>query len=344
VALEHDAWIEEVFGIRMAEALAAASASTADGAGDTDGPASGQGRRPRRERAKPVPRAGIGPAQAKRAQALLHKMLAADQKRVSDLLDQAKGPEKAYLTKALASGRTAAELVAFQARIAGKDHAWMENNLHLVGSTHGRGVKQQWESSCVPTTVEAMRGELDPLYALCMNESNPALTRADDTDATRLNPELAADQKRKLVRGGGVATNRDTPGSGMGFDQILADQAGATGLAFTERWVGPSAQGGQTVDQVLGEMDTSLKSGLPVPMRITTPGTKGGHAVLCTGFDKGPPRRYSIHDPWEGKTVIVTEDDIRNDKFTIAGWNHVSHIFQPSPKAGGKAKKRGGKP
>ena len=52
--------------------------------------------------------------------------------------------------------------------------------------------------------------------------------------------------------------------------------------------------------------------------------------MLVTGVDAGPPRTYSIHDPWNGKIVKVTDKQIKENNFNIAGWNKVSHMYKPS--------------
>jgi hypothetical protein len=157
----------------------------------------------------------LGKAQTDRADKLLGAMSKEDQAKVGELLEKAKPEEMKYLQKALASSHSAAELDAFYKAIAGKDKAWMDANLHVVGDSKGQGIKQQWECSCGPTTIQAMKGELDPIYALKLRTENPHLTEAKDDDATALNPNMAAEQKSILVGHGGIATNRDTTGQGM---------------------------------------------------------------------------------------------------------------------------------
>ena len=39
-----------------------------------------------------------------------------------------------------------------------------------MGLAKGKGIKQQWHDSCAPTTMQAMMGELDPIYALKLHE------------------------------------------------------------------------------------------------------------------------------------------------------------------------------
>ena len=160
MALEHDAWIERVFGVVMPGAGSEPSAS--DIFGSSGMGALSPGAHAAAGLGRPVPRAGLGSVQINRARDLGAKMPPADRQRIGPLISKAPEEERPYLIKALASGHSAAELMAFHAQIAGKPRDWLQNNLHLVGKTNGKGVKQQWAQSCVSTTVEAMRGELGP--------------------------------------------------------------------------------------------------------------------------------------------------------------------------------------
>ena len=275
--------------------------------------------------ADPVPRVELGKAQTDRSDKLLAAMSKDDQAKVGELLEKAKPEEKKYLQKALASNHSAAELDTFYKQIAGKDKAWMDVNLHVVGDSQGKGIKQQWECSCGPTTIQAMRGELDPVYALKLRTDNPHLTEAKDDDATALNPNMAADQKAILVGHGGIATNRDTDGKGISLGGALNEQKGVTGLKFDTEDV-PDDK----FDARLAELDSALSGGLPVPIRVSSPGATGGHFVLVVGGELGPPRVYSIHDPWDGKIIKASEADIKAKKLNIAGWTQITHIYKPS--------------
>src|SRR5438105_1590370 len=85
---------------------------------------------------------------------------------------QAEEKARQYLLKGVATGHSAHQLEEFDKKIKGKDEVWMQDHLSLTGDSHGRGVQQQWSTSCNATTAQAVRGELDPLYALDTHESN----------------------------------------------------------------------------------------------------------------------------------------------------------------------------
>jgi hypothetical protein len=266
----------------------------------------------------------LGAMQQGRGDTLLAAMPSADQARVTELLANAAPAERKYLQKALACGHTAAELATFGSAIAGKDKAWMEGNLHVVGQSDGRGIRQQWQSSCAPTTAQAVKAELDPIYALRLRTENPELADADNTAATRRNPALAAEQSALLQAGGGLATNRNTPGRGMQLDSALNAVSGGTGLRFTTVPARDDA-----IDAQLDAMDRAVGSGLPVPIRVSSSGSTGGHFALAVASEPGPPRVFAVHDPWDGKIIRVSETAIKGKTLNIAGWTEITHFYTP---------------
>jgi len=195
---------------------------------------------------KPVPRASLGPAQTARATKLMDAMTPKDRADVEAILTKAKPAEKQYVEKALASNHTARDIKTFYSKIAGKDVKWMERNLHVVGEPSGKGIKQQWRDSCGPTTVQAMMGELDPVYALKLRMENPNLDRANDESGATKNPKAAAEQKLILEGKGGKAVDRgsteqelDAAGNkvncGMPLADALNDKTSTTGLEFAKK-------------------------------------------------------------------------------------------------------------
>ena len=344
MAFEHDAWIKRVFGFDMGT-LTGAPAGRAVGA-RASAVAAKHGPPPVNAATvlpavKPSPRAGLGPAQLNRARDLVARMPPPDRDNVQGMVAKAGEGERPYLVKALASGHSAAELAAFHAQVAGKPQTWMRDNLHLVGNTHGKGVKQQWANSCVATTVQAVRGELDPIYALRTNQQNPNPTRADDKDGMRLNPRSAAEQRAELRDSKSDGDNRagpKFPHLGEDDGDIIKHLDRATGLKFRIKSVIPKnilyddkdLRAPQAVDDAIAGVKSSLKSGLPVPLGVVrvSDGHEvgihlkskmlvGSHLVLCTRFEPGPPPRYSIHDPDTGNTLVVTEAELRTGKLPL---------------------------
>jgi hypothetical protein len=283
----------------------------------------------------------MGSAQGERADATLKKLPEADQKEVQALMDNAKSEaEKQYLLKGVAAGHSAAELKAFAKKIEGKDEKWMRDNLSVTGSSKGTGVKQQWSMSCNATAAQAVKAQMDPIYALKLHEENPELDQADNADATAKNPKLAQEQKDMLtsnytgargpMSGGGAVPRSGPAAAGRWNDDLLNNNSDSTGITYAPKDVGA----GMSVNDAIGKIDSGTGRGQPVPIVIGDNGAnKNAHYVLVTGMGKGPPKQYTIHDPGSGQTVVRTEDDIKNGKINLSGWNHLSTIEDPSTKA-----------
>jgi hypothetical protein len=282
----------------------------------------------------------LGSAQDERATAVLKKMSKADQQAVGKLMDDAKSEaEKSYIQKGVASGHSVKELQEFAKKIQGKDAKWMRNNLSLTGNSKGRGVEQQWSMSCNATAVEAVHGQMDPVYALKMHEDSPKLDKADDSDATKVNPKLAEDQRKMLTssykgkastdKSGGVAVARGAAGGqGRWADDLLNNVSDSTGVSYTTKKLG----GGTTVDDAIKSIDSGVSKGQPVPIIIGSGPTAYNHYVVVTGMEKGPPKSYTIHDPGSGKTVVRTEAQLKGGAINLSGWNQISAFEDPSTK------------
>lgn len=280
----------------------------------------------------PVERVVLGMAQRERAAENMAKMSPEDHAKVTKVLETAaaQNPDQVdYVAKALAAGHSTAEVEAFQKEIAGRDKAWMDEHLHLVGSSTGHGIKQQWSHSCAPTEVEAMKGELDPIYAMQLRKANPHLDQADDKDASKVNPALANEQFNLLTQGGGNAApreNADGSGHGVKMSKLLNSEGSVMGMQFDRKEIGSDATMGEALDTA----QEKLKGGLPVPISVGDDSNPYAHAAMMTGVDPGPPRRFSIHDPWTGSTKTYSEDDIRSGKLDVGSCKKIAAIYPPS--------------
>ena len=285
---------------------------------------------------KEVEPAILGETQNARADAVLKKLPEADQKEVTKLMDSAKSEaEKQYLLKGVAAGHPVAELKQFAKKIEGKDETWMRDNLSVTGSSTGSGVKQQWSQSCNATAAQAVKAQMDPLYALKLHEENPTLDQADNTDGTKMNPKLAAEQKSGLesnyagsVAGGtkGVAAPRTGGGSGRWADDLLNNQSDTTGVSYATQQDPP-------IGDAMKSIDSGVGKGQPVPIVIGNSAKDYRHYVVVTGMTKGPPKQYTIHDPGSGKTVVRTEAQLSGGALNLSGANRITAIENPSAKA-----------
>ncbi len=254
-------------------------------------------------------------------------------RRFDNLLAAAKSDaERAYIKKALAAGHTVDEVSAFADRIRGQSSDWMQDNLSLTMDTQGKGVQQQWHHSCNATMVQAVQGELDPIYALQTHDQNPNFHKVDDNNATAQNPSLAAEQKAMLQTSykggaGGVAVDRAAGGgAGRWADDLLNARSTTTGLDYTTT----KSPGNQAA--LLGQIDQGLEKGAPVPIVIGAPGATYAHYVVVTGSLDGPPKSYIVHDPWSGDTVTQPATAFQNNTLNVAGCNQLNAVEVPTVK------------
>jgi hypothetical protein len=280
----------------------------------------------------------IGPAQVTRAIAKYKALESNDKDTFRKLLEQATVlKEQRYLYKALAAGHDMVAISAFAAKIRGKGDAWLQNNLHLTEDTKGKGIKQQWSHTCNITTVQAVMGEMDPIFSMRLHEENPDLGTVDEADATKINPKLAAMQKggleskytgTKFGEHAGVAAPRANipAGGGRWADDKLNAISGVTGIKYTTRLVGPDI----SLGTALSAINSGVESGMPVPIVIGNGPKQYTHYVLVTRKIEGKPVKYMIHDPWAGETYTRSYKELKEGKLNIAGSNQITAIEDPS--------------
>lgn len=268
---------------------------------------------------------------AERATRKREKVSAEDRKTLDRALEQARSEEeRAYILKAFAACHSAGDCAAFGRKIRGKSSTWMRNHLQLTGSTRGTGVRQQWSHSCNATTAQAIRGQMDPIYALKVHEDNPNFAKVDEADAMKENPNLATEQRDMLISTysgaaagshSGVAVARGAAGgSGRWGDDLFNRYKNSTGVEYTTQ---------KDPADPVGTIDAGLRTGAPVPIVIGSGAGSYAHYVLVTGSRAGPPKTYTVHDPASGTTVTRTAADVQDGKVDLAGWNHVTAIESP---------------
>ena len=263
-----------------------------------------------------------------RADDAMDKMPPEDKDKVQALLDNAQSDaERKMLTKAIAAGHTPQEVDEFAQKIGGMDQDWLNDHARLVGDSSGKGIKQQWSDSCAPTSVEAIKGELDPIYAMKLREQNPDFREADDHDPTAKNPAMAADQKKMLEDKGGKAAPRDDAkdGEGSSYQDQLNTNFADQGLQFDKKKIGRDVP----IDDALNTIEENFNKGMPVPIDVGSDKDPGAHAALVTGVKPGPPRMFSIHDPMGGVTKDYSEDDIKQGKLDVNTFHKLTFVFPP---------------
>lgn len=276
---------------------------------------------------EPSERPILGDWQRERAKIARNGLNTVDSASFSLLLSGAMSTdEEDYLHKALAAGRTVAEIEAFAARIQGKDSAWLREHLTLTGSSSGGGMRQQFDNSCGVTTVQALRGEIDPIYALKMRDENPDMDKVD-ADPNKYNPRLAAEQRAMLEHPyygsrpdgwGTVSPAHPLVDDGVDsaarheIDDLLNMLAPSTGLRYVPMEVGYDIE----VGPVLDDIEIRLRKGLPVPISVGDEETCG-HALLLIGLTSDTPPNFLIYEPTDGIVVTRTRTQFENGELDI---------------------------
>ena len=269
-----------------------------------------------------------------RGRARLARMSQQDAQRFQALLQHASTvQERMYLVKTLAVGYPMATVEKFAGIIHGKSSAWMEDMLRLTNSSKRLGVKQQWSTACGPTTVQALLGELDPIYAYRVHVENPNFYRVDEKDAMKMNPRLAKEQKTLLESADyhgakGKAVSRSTNGGvGRTIDDLLNKISRHTGVTY--KWMQQGKD--YPTSRAMNDLDWALVKGVPVPVLVRTPDNSNRHFVLATGvYRENGQKVYVLHDPWTGQTVRRTAQQFTSGTLNLAGNNVFHGILRPS--------------
>ncbi len=253
------------------------------------------------------------------------------------LTNAASDTERAFIAKALASGHTVAEVSAFATTIKTMTDAWLIQNLNVLQVTSaadtggGTGIIQQFGNSCGPTSVQVLRAEADPIYALSLNSAGPigtASQTAVTNPATIPNATVAAEQGGILTAHATAGTghgpsDRATPGGGAWVEADMNARKQATGVEYTRKFIGDDI----SVDEALAIITINVGMGVDVPIVVGSKKGDYAHYVVVTRKD-GP--RFQIHDVWAGQTVWRTATDFRRSQLNLPS-NHkaISALAEP---------------
>ncbi|MEV1023832.1 peptidoglycan-binding protein [Streptomyces sp. NPDC050264] len=258
----------------------------------------------------------------------------AEQARMEKLLAQASSPqEKAYLMKALASGRSVDEVETFGGKIHGKDPMWLQEHLAPVTTDsdsmndEGRNANgsnkntdnqdfdgQGWtqggdgtEGSCVASSTVTARAMVDPVYALELT-GGPS---GQENDAAAFRDRLVDEQHRVHEEGDGghthfwtdVPDGMDNDGKTEVVNKEISPHTGS-GYDFKE------VKSADDRRDVLPDIEKSVAEGKPVPIGVEgyNDGDRSGHAVMIVGQEGD---KLQVYNPW-GTTTWISEDDFVN--------------------------------
>jgi hypothetical protein len=307
--------------------------------------------------ADPQVRGEIGDYPRARAKRAYGALLGEDRESFDALLaTHADSPAaQAAMAKALASGNVLGDMNTLSRDLEGKTEDWIRTNTTLTGNGTN-GVKQQYNTSCVPTVAQALRGEFDPVYAWRMRQAGP-VHQVDDADPLKFNRVLAAEQRELLERGytgdlkvfrgrKGEAQPRNGHGRGRSSNDDTANAMSEyTGLTYQtvmniktqeEFARAPDvAYAPLRPDQSVPMIDAPLRQGIPVPMTIVGADAMG-HAVLAYAVrdvplkDGGTDAEYRIFNPWNGDSVWVPASEIRQNAIKAFGrQGEVLSVLEP---------------
>lgn len=276
-------------------------------------------------RAEPAVDEILGEHMSDRAQAAFDAMTPEEQDAFAGLLAQHSDPaEQAYLLRALAAGNELADLEWFSDEIQGRGGQWLDDNARLVG---GSALTQQFGHSCVPTTAQALRGELDPIYALRMRLDGDVHS-VDPSNPYAHNLETAVEQQTLLFREGGLPVARDQSG-GLGTPwagyEGLADEVGSA-IGVDYELVRTAGKDNALAAEIL---DANLEAGVPTPLGIFGPSS--AHAVLAVDRRElgNGGVEYQIYDPWYGTLTWVDRADVIADTINVGtGQPDVGYVMR----------------
>jgi hypothetical protein len=212
-------------------------------------------------------------------------------------------------------------------------------------SKTGPGIRQQWQMSCGPTSVQVLHAQTDPIYAL-------KLTGAGDVTKLGKNKLIAKEQGNILKGQGSVPTPIGTAGTGAWVESDLNALKAATGVTYTWTPVTatvPTNAKGSAVDLALDKIRSWLHQGIYIPIVIGgTPGQTAHYNVILR---HDPNKGYLIHDPAQGYSAWVTRKQFLNNTLApplawtlLAGYDTPTKHAKPKPKPKPKAaaaKKKG---
>ena len=112
------------------------------------------------------------------------------------MVDESGHAQVGWLLKAIASGNSMSDACWMWTQIQGQSDDWMMDNLTLSDPrAQGNGIKQQFSHTCGVTTVQALRGDYDPVYSLRTRRANTNINNVDAGNGDAVNPAMAAEQR-----------------------------------------------------------------------------------------------------------------------------------------------------
>jgi hypothetical protein len=239
--------------------------------------------------------------------------------------------ELAYLCKALAAERSIGDIATFANTIRGKDRAWLLANLNVTNENvpqggSAAGIQQQWQMACGPTSVQTIRAQNDPIYALSLTSAGPV------SGASWANAPMTVEQGAILVAHGSMPTPIGTAGQGAWVEDSMNALSSTTGVTYAFQLVtatAPVNPAGGEVDKAVDEIITHLNAGIQVPILI------GGGPQVTAHYVMGLRAQGDtilINDPGSGTTTWVDRQKfLLNQLAPPLSWPFLAGFDRPTP-------------
>jgi len=274
----------------------------------------------------------ITPHQAKRVPEAIAKLSRKDFETLRlDLWLAHTAKQRAYIVKAVAAGRKIADVDKFADSIRYRSDKWLADHLNVVeedpGAKVGPGIRQQWEMSCGPTTVQLLHGQTDPIYALRLTGGG---------DVTQVGKHAAAKKEQgQLLKGhGSTPTELGTAGTGAWVEADYNALKDATGVTY--KWtpvtaVDPVNPADGEVAKALVKIKGWLKERIYIPIVIGGTPKQTAHYNVILRYD--PKSGFLIHDPGMGHAGWVTTKKIMDNNMSPPlAWSHLAGYDTPTKK------------
>ena len=238
-----------------------------------------------------------------------------------------------FLEKALAMGYGGEQLENFFSQIEGMSDSWLRQHLTAAEPLKGRGLTQQWSASCAAAAAQAIRAELDPVYALDLHQSNGDITKrwngasvqGASPSAKNLGPNAS------LARQQGELSTAATDSGGNLVPVWLSDVVDTSfeGVKDIARLVKATFRDSPAKFTAtrhllanqgsLELLDRSLQQGLGGLLgTVTEEGNGHGVAVLAKVVAEGK-QAYLMLEPSSGVAKAVAAEDVARGKFSVSG-------------------------
>ena len=243
------------------------------------------------------------------------------------------GAELAYICKALAAERTVGDIATFANTIRGKDRPWLLANLNVADENVAQGgsasgIQQQWQMACGPTSVQTIRAQNDPIYALSLTAAGPV------SGASWANLPMTVEQGAILIGHGSMPTPLGTAGQGAWVESDLNNISSATGVtyAFTAvNALAPVNPAGGEVDKAVDSIIAFLNQGIQVPILIGGGPNVTAHYVMGL---RAQGDQILINDPGSGTTTWVGRQAfLTNTLAPPLSWPFLAGYDKPTPKS-----------